>query len=67
MDNIVYKFQGTDEVFTASESFAVGRSSLFDVDVSRMRKVMESPSVQMPQGLTREQKRALILSYASAA
>ena len=34
------------------------------VDIERMEKALASPSIAMPSGLTREQKRQFILSHA---
>lgn len=66
MDNTTYKFKGVDEKYDSKDSSPVGGSAHTRVKVSRMQRVLDSPSVQMPSGLTKEEMRAFIIAHAKA-
>lgn len=66
MENTKYKFKGVAAQYDAKESSPVGGTAHAKVKAQRMQKVLESPSVQVPSGLTKEELRAFIIAHAKA-
>ncbi|MDC8760643.1 hypothetical protein [Janthinobacterium fluminis] len=70
MDNTTYTFKGVDkgvdEKYESKDSSSVGGSVHTKIKVRRMQDVLETPSVQMPSGLTKDEMRAFIIAHAKA-
>jgi len=66
MENTTYKFKGVEAQYDSKESSPVGGSVHAKVKIRRMQNVLESPSVQVPSGLTKEELRAFIIAHAKA-
>ncbi|MFZ3286597.1 MAG: hypothetical protein WA191_07075 [Telluria sp.] len=63
MNDIVYLFAGTGDAYPQSDA-RTPSESVPAVNERQMRQVLNSQSVQMPKGLTREQARSFILAHA---
>jgi hypothetical protein len=62
--DITYRFAGTGEVYRSSGALPVGELPHTKIDVERMKKALASKTIDMPAGLSREEKRAFILAHA---
>lgn len=65
MEKIVYRFEGSGETYRSKDAFPVGGTPHAMVDKRRMSAVLNSETIQMPAGLTREEARAFILANAA--
>lgn len=63
MNDIVYLFAGTGYAHQQSDA-RTPSEPVPAVNERQMRQVLNSQSVQMPKGLTREQMRSFILAHA---
>jgi hypothetical protein len=63
MNEIVYLFAGAGDAYPLSDARTPSEPAPA-VNEQRMRQILNSPSVQMPKGLTREQMRSFILAHA---
>ncbi len=61
-----YRFRGSSDIYTEGDSFRVG-DAIGTYDRARMDRALQSEMIEMPQGLTREEKRQFILAHSSAA
>ncbi len=65
MSKMVYRFAGSEETYRSTDAFQVGGASHTRVKVQSMTEILESESVRVPAGLSREEVRAFILEHAA--
>jgi len=65
MEKIVYRFDGSGETYRSSDAFPIGGTSHTKVNARRMSAALNSETIQMPAGLSREEMRAYILAHAA--
>lgn len=65
MEKIVYRFDASGETYRSSNAFPIGGTSHAKVNTRRMGAALQSETITMPVGLSREETRAFILAHAA--